>query len=155
MQLQKKLYCNISQIIIKIHGMYYTSSEVEARYTSKISSLLWYILKKNSGSSVLNTRALFLRFVTESFFLFLSPAGGSNHARPIFYPCRAIIISLLTILYLSKATVKIRRNQAPGYNALVPNLLPPPSFYYFNPYFFFIPKPCSGPNPVWPISAVI
>ncbi len=34
------------------------------------------------GSSVLNPGAMFLRFITEAFLLFLAPAGGSNPAGP-------------------------------------------------------------------------
>ena len=60
---------------------------------------------------MLNPGAVFLRFVTKAFLLFLAPAGGSNPAG-----------QSLT-LNLPKATVKIRRNPAPGFNALVPDFL--------------------------------
>ena len=39
---------------------------------------------KTSGSGVLNPGAVFLRFVTEAFLLFLAPAGSSNPTWP--YP---------------------------------------------------------------------
>ena len=38
----------------------------------------------NYGSGVLNPGAVFLRFVTEAFLLFLAPARGPNPAGPIF-----------------------------------------------------------------------
>ena len=38
----------------------------------------------NVGSGVLNPGAVFLRFVTVGFLLFLAPAGGPNPVGPIF-----------------------------------------------------------------------
>ncbi len=68
---------------------------------------------------MLNPGYVFLLYVTEAFLLFLAPAGGPNPAGPIFKPCGTIINSLLTYPNLSKATVKIQRNPALGFIALV------------------------------------
>ncbi len=55
--------------------------------------------QKNFGSGVLNPGAVFLRFVTVVFLIFLE------------FP------------NLSKATLKIRRNPTPGFNIFIPNFL--------------------------------
>ena len=53
----------------------------ERTISINIKSLL---LDGKKGSGVLNPGAVFLRFVTVAFLLFLAPVGGPNPAGPIF-----------------------------------------------------------------------
>ena len=44
----------------------------------------WICDNRIFRSGVLNPGAVFLRFVTEAFLLFLAPTGGPNPTGPIF-----------------------------------------------------------------------
>ncbi len=74
------------------------------------------LVKTIIGSGRIHPWAVFLRFFIVAFLHFLTPAGGSNLAGQSL----TFNEPNLTLNNLSKATVKIRRNPAPGFYTLVP-----------------------------------
>ena len=80
----------------------------------------------------------------------VKPRNRVSSFSPLSSPCGAIINSKLTWPNLSKATVKIRRNPAPGFNTLVPIFFSLGREWLFPPW----PRHCTI-HPVRKIPAVL